>query len=95
LHIHKKIVTETKPLLVKKWKKHAKRCFRENKYFTVVKNINLKGYAAFPINSNVIELMENPDKLFSDSASIIFKEMGSASSLLFPSLAGSPGIYFK
>ncbi len=75
--------------------KHAKRCFRENQYFTVVKNRDLKGYATLPLNRDVLRLMENPDKLFSDLASRILKEMSSASSLLFPSLAGSPGIYLK
>jgi tRNA A-37 threonylcarbamoyl transferase component Bud32 len=95
LHINEIIMSETDLLLLKKWKKHAKRCFLENKYFTVVKNRNLKGYAACPLNSDVLKLMEDPDKLFSDSASRIFKEKGSASSLLFPSSSGVPGIYLK
>jgi tRNA A-37 threonylcarbamoyl transferase component Bud32 len=95
LRVNEIIMSETNLLLLKKWKKHAKRCFRENKYFTMVENRNLKGYAVLPLNRDVLNLMENPDKLFSDPASIILKEMGSASSLLFPSLAGSPGIYLK
>jgi tRNA A-37 threonylcarbamoyl transferase component Bud32 len=95
LRINGTIKGETNLLLLKKWKKHAKRCFRENKYFTVVKNRNLKGYAALPLNRGILELMEDPDKLFSDPASMILKKMGTASSLLFPSLSGSPGIYLK
>jgi len=95
LHINKIIVSETKHLLLKKWKKYAKRCFRENKYFTRIKTRNLNGYAALPLNRDVLSLMENPDKLFSDPASRILKDPGSASSLLFPSSVGSPGIYLK
>ena len=92
LRINERIKSKTNMFLLKKWKKHAKRCFRENKYFTAVKNKNLKGYAALPLNRDILGLMENPDKLFSDPASRILKEMGSASSLLF---SGLSGIYLK
>jgi len=75
--------------------KRDQNCLRKNKYFSPVKKNDLKGYAALPVDSDVLELMENPDTLFSNSGSLILKDSASASCLLFSSLPGSSKFYLK
>ncbi len=84
--------------VIKKTAKMLKRnrsCLRKNSYFAEVKKNNLKGFAALPLNPDILKRMESPDRLFLNPASSVLKDSGSASCLLFSSLPGSSGFYLK
>jgi len=85
-----KIIGKTNKIL-----KRSRCCLRKNKYFAPIKKNNLKGYAALPVDSDVLKQMENLDTLFSNSGSLILKDSVSASCLLFSSLPDLSGFYLK
>jgi len=89
------INSETKLILLKKWKKQVKRCLQENRDFTQIAFENLKGWVCRPLADGGVAQMKNPEMLFQDSRARILKRSARSASLLFPDVAGAPGFYLK
>lgn len=89
------INSETKLILLKKWKKQARKCLKENKYFAKIRCGRQAGWASRPLPEMVLKMLERPETLFQDPKAGILKESGTAASLLYPPADGAPGFYLK
>lgn len=93
--IRSRVKHDTEMLLVKKWKKLARRCLGENRYFTKVKISGLKGSAKRAEANALIRLMQDPDGLFFKQNAMVIKNSRTTASLLLVSDEKGSGIYLK
>jgi len=84
-HFARLIETTTDEMMKTLWHKRDKRCLKDNKYFAPFKSDTYKGFINRDFYSpELLELLHNPDRAFSEPASTIIKDSHTTSSCIVP-----------